>query len=137
MAKKVTLTKADYERLMALVSVDLSPQDPDAGSIRELRTELERAVIVESGKIGADIVTMNSRVRIQDLDTGEQKEYTLVYPLAADFSQGKISVLVPLGTALIGFRTGDVVEGKVPGGIRKFKIKKILYQPEAAGDFNS
>lgn len=137
MAKNVTLTKADYERLMALVSVDLSPQDPDAGSIRELRTELERAVIVESGEVGADIVTMNSRVRIQDLDTGEQKEYTLVFPLAADFNQGKISVLVPLGTALIGFRTGDVVEWKVPGGIRKFKIKKILYQPEAAGDLDS
>lgn len=137
MAKKITLTKADHDRLTALVSVDLNPQDPDAAAIHELRMELERAEIVASENVPADIVTMNSRVRIQDIDTGEEKEYTLVYPLAADFSQGKISVMVPLGTALIGFRKGDVVEWKVPGGIRKFKIKKIVYQPEAAGDFNS
>ncbi len=137
MAKKITLTRRDHERLKALVEVDPNPSDPDREVLQDLRTELDRALIVESKKVGADIVTMNSRVRIQDLDTGEEKEYTLVYPLAADISQGKISILVPLGTALIGYRTGDVVEWKVPGGIRKFKIKKVLDQPEASGDFES
>lgn len=137
MAKQITLTKTDHERLTALVSVDMNLQDPDADSIRVLRAELERADVVDSDKIDPDVVTMNSRVRIRDLDSGEEKEYTLVYPLAADFSQGRISVMVPLGTALIGFREGDIVEWKVPGGIRKFKIKKVLYQPEAAGDYTS
>jgi regulator of nucleoside diphosphate kinase len=137
MAKKITLTKTDHERLTALVSMEVNPRDPDAEAVRNLRSELERADIVDSEKVPADIVTMNSRVRILDLDTGEEKEYTLVYPLAADFSQGKISVMVPLGTALIGFRKGDIVEWKVPGGMRKFKITKVVYQPEAVGDFNA
>ena len=96
MAKKITLTKTDHERLTELVSV-VHPQDPDAEAVKELRTELARAEIVDPKKVDADIVTMNSRVLIQDLDTGEEKEYTLVYPLAADISQGRISVMVPLG----------------------------------------
>lgn len=137
MAKNIILTRTDYERLKALVSVDPDPSDPDKKALHELRAEIERAKIVDSKDIDPDVVTVNSRVRIQDLDSGEEKDYTLVYPLSADIVQGKISVLVPLGTALIGFRKGDVVEWKVPGGLRKFKIKKVLYQPEAAGDFNS
>ena len=137
MSKNITLTKTDYERLKALVLVDVDPSDPDKNAFPELRAKLDRAVLVDSKDIDPDVVTVNSQVRIQDLDTGEEKEYTRVYPLAADFSRGKISILVPLGTALLGFRKGDVIEWKVPGGIRKFKVKKVLYQPEAAGDFNS
>ncbi|MDD8027315.1 MAG: nucleoside diphosphate kinase regulator [Acidobacteriota bacterium] len=137
MAKKITLTKTDYERLRALAPADPNPLDPDKGPIRELMAELDRAVIVEGSRVDAEIVTMNSQVRIRDLDTGEENEYTLVYPLDADIRQGRISILVPLGTALIGYRKGDVLEWKVPGGIRKFKILKVLYQPEASGDLDS
>ncbi len=137
MGKNIHLTKTDYDRLMALVTVEVTGADPDRALLKELEVEVERAIIVDSKEIDPDIVTMNSKVRIQDLDSGEENEYTLVYPMAEDFSQGKISVLVPLGTALIGFRKGDVVEWKVPGGLRRIKIKKVLYQPEAAGDFSA
>ena len=137
MAKNIHLTQTDHDRLMALVSVELNPSDPDRSSLMELKAEVDRAVIVDSKKIDPDIVTMNSKVRIKDLDCGEENEYTLVYPMAADFSKGNISILVPLGTALIGFRKGDVIEWKVPGGVRKFKILKVLYQPKAEGDFDS
>jgi len=137
MAKTITLTQTDYDRLKALTSVDPDPSDLDKNAFQELRAELYRAVVVDPKEIDPNVVTVNSRVLIQDVATGEEKEYTLVFPLAADFSVGKISVLVPLGTALLGFRKGDVVEWKVPGGLRKFKIKKVLYQPEAAGNFES
>ena len=137
MAKTITLTQTDYDRLKALTSVAPDPSDLDKNAFQELRAELDRAVVVDPKEIDPNVVTVNSRVLIQDVATGEEKEYTLVFPLAADFSVGKISVLVPLGTALLGFRKGDVVEWKVPGGLRKFKIKKVLYQPEAAGNFES
>jgi len=58
----------------------------------------------------------------------------LVFPSEADFKLGKISILAPIGTALIGYRAGDTVEWKVPAGIRRLRIDEILYQPEAAGD---
>jgi regulator of nucleoside diphosphate kinase len=135
MAKNITITKKDYDRLKILVSVDVDPSDPDKQVLRDLRGELERAVIVEPDKIDPDVVTMNSQVRIRDLDSGEENEYTIVYPEAADFSKGKISVLVPLGTALLGYRKGDVIEWNMPGGVRKIKVEKVLFQPEANGEF--
>lgn len=137
MAKTVTLTKTDFERLKALVWADPAPSDQDKDALRDLRRELDRAVIVDSGHIEPDIVTMNSRVRIRDLDTGDENEYALVYPLAADISHGRISVLAPLGTALIGYRKGDVVEWRVPSGVRRFKIAEVVFQPEASGDLSS
>ena len=71
-----------------------------------------------------------------DLDSGEEMTYTLVFPDIADISKNKISILAPIGTALIGYRLGDIIEWKVPAGLRKFKVEEILYQPEAMGDYN-
>ena len=75
---------------------------------------------------------MDSQVCIKDLDTQEEIVYTIVFPAYSDIKQNRISVLSPVGTALLGYRVGDDIEWKVPGGIRKLKIKKILYQPEVA-----
>ena len=97
-----------------------------------LEEELDRARIVSAGRVPADVVTMNSRVRMTDLGTGKEMTYTLVFPREADFSQGKISVLAPIGTAILGYRAGDVIEWNVPGGRRKFRVEEILHQPEAA-----
>jgi regulator of nucleoside diphosphate kinase len=80
---------------------------------------------------------MNSSFRLRDLETGEEVVYTLVFPAKADSSSGKISVLAPIGTAVLGYRVGDVVEWQVPAGMKKFKVEAILYQPEAAFDFQS
>jgi regulator of nucleoside diphosphate kinase len=77
---------------------------------------------------------MNSRVRLLDLDTRIAVEYTLVYPGESDLAKGKISVLAPVGAAMIGYREGDEIEWNVPGGRRRFKVEAVLYQPEAAGD---
>lgn len=78
---------------------------------------------------------MNSKIILKDLDLGEETTYTLVYPGEADLSENKISVLAPIGTAILGFREGDEIDWKVPAGIVKLEVKKIIYQPEAAGNY--
>jgi regulator of nucleoside diphosphate kinase len=75
-------------------------------------------------------------VSLRDLDSGEQMQVSLVYPSAADAAAKKISILAPIGTAILGYRTGDTVEWEVPAGVRRLKIEDVLYQPEASGDFS-
>jgi regulator of nucleoside diphosphate kinase len=91
-------------------------------------------VIVPPEEIPADVITMNSCVRLRDLEKGTTVEYTLVYPTEANFSEGKISVVAPIGAAMIGYRLGDEIEWDVPAGRRRFRVEAVLYQPEAAGD---
>jgi regulator of nucleoside diphosphate kinase len=79
---------------------------------------------------------MRSKVRLRDLDTGEEMVYTLVFPSEANFDEGKISVLAPVGTAMLGYRVGSLIEWEVPSGRRRLKVEELLYQPEAAGDYN-
>lgn len=98
--------------------------------------ELERAEVVLSKDVPPDVVTMNSKVILRDLNTSEEMTYVLVFPKDANINVGAISVLAPIGTAILGYAKGDVVEWLVPSGIRRIRIKKVLYQPEAAGDFN-
>jgi regulator of nucleoside diphosphate kinase len=77
---------------------------------------------------------MRSKVRLKDLVSGESNTYSLVFPTEANFAEGKISVLAPIGTAILGYRQGDPIEWPVPSGLRRLKIEEILYQPESAGD---
>ena len=98
-----------------------------------LEGELDRARVVPPGEIPPDIVTMNSTVRLRDLDCDETLTYTLVYPPYADASKDRISVLAPVGTALIGYRQGDTVEWKVPAGKVRLRVEEVLYQPERVG----
>ena len=99
-----------------------------------LAQELERAEIVQPASISMDTVTMHSRVLVRDLNSDIESSYTLVFPQDADIAQAKISILAPIATALLGYREGDEIEWPTPGGRRRFKIVKVLYQPEAAGD---
>ncbi len=96
---------------------------------------MERAQIVDAKDIPPNVITMRSTVRLKDLVSGEANIYSLVFPTEANFSHGKISVLAPIGTAILGYRTGDTIEWVVPSGMRKLKVDKVLYQPEAAGDY--
>lgn len=99
-----------------------------------LAQELDRAEIVRSSDIPADTVTMHSHVLVRDLDTGRESTYTLVFPSGADIAKGKISILAPIATALLGYREGDEIEWPTPGGRRRLNVVQLLYQPEAAGD---
>lgn len=107
----------------------------ESGSMRDLVAELNRAVIVPPREIPPDIVTMRSRVRIKNYTTNEESVLTLVFPNEANLDDGKISVLAPVGTALLGYRVGDAVEWNVPAGQRKIEILEIMHQPEAAGEY--
>jgi regulator of nucleoside diphosphate kinase len=128
-------TKIDHDRLSDLIKTGTG-SEKDQPHLRELRQELEKARVVDPRDIPGDVVTMNSRVRLKDLETDDEVIYTLVYPKDADVEEGKISVLAPIGTAILGYRAGATISWKVPAGLRKLLIEEILYQPEAAGDFH-
>ena len=140
MVKEATIyiTALDRQRLEKLIEI---AEERDGGGdreyLRKLEQELDRAETVATEEVPGDVITMRSRVRLSDLNTNEDVIYTLVFPTEADFSKGKISILAPIGTAMLGYREGSVIEWQVPSGLRRLKVEEILYQPEAAGDYNS
>jgi len=91
---------------------------------------------VTSETVPAEVVTMNSKVVLQDVDTQEEMVFVLAFPKDANVDRGYMSVLAPIGTAILGYSRGDVVEWPVPSGVRRIRIVEILYQPEAAGDYH-
>jgi regulator of nucleoside diphosphate kinase len=104
--------------------------------LKSLAEELERAEVVSPKDVPADVVTMNSKVVLRDLGTFEEMTYVLVFPRDANIDAGAISVLAPVGTAILGYAKGDVVEWSVPSGVRRIRIDDVLYQPEASGDYH-
>ncbi len=134
--RNIHVTDYDMQRLRKLLEGTQRWNPKDRAYLDHLEEELDRASTVASEKIPANVVTMNSRIRVKDLDTGKEMSIQLVFPSEADFEQGKISILAPIGTALIGYRAGDTVEWTVPAGTRRLRIEEVLYQPEAAGDFH-
>jgi regulator of nucleoside diphosphate kinase len=99
-----------------------------------LAEEIEKASVVLPDQIPSDVITLNSTARLIDRETREETVYSLVFPENADTSQGKISILAPIGTAMLGYKAGDTFEWDTPGGKRIIHVKEILYQPEAAGN---
>jgi regulator of nucleoside diphosphate kinase len=99
-----------------------------------LAAELKNAVVVDSRRVPPDVVTMNSRVQFKDESTGERREVTIVYPQQADASRALISVLAPMGTALLGLAAGQSIVWPFPDGVTHcLRVLKIIYQPEADG----
>jgi regulator of nucleoside diphosphate kinase len=97
-----------------------------------LAAELKKAVVVDSRRIPPDVVTMGSRVRFEDENTGERREVTIVFPQQANTSMGLISVLTPVGTALLGLAGGQSIVWPFPDGTQRcLRVLKIIYQPEA------
>jgi regulator of nucleoside diphosphate kinase len=133
--KGIVITAADFDRLHGLVE---SPRyrTTHAVLLHTLKEELDRGKVVPPDRVPRNVVTMRSQVRIHDLKNNERENYTLVYPEEADINAGKLSVLAPLGTALLGTRAGQVVRFNAPAGQRRLRVEKILYQPEAAGDLH-
>ena len=133
----IYITTSDYHRLSGLIEISRERNgDADREYLDRLEEELGRAELVNPKEIPADVITMRSKVSLKDLKSGQTVMYSLVFPSEANSNQGDISVLAPIGTALLGNRSGDVVESRVPSGLRRLKIKEILYQPEAAGNYN-
>ncbi len=134
--KKIQVTQTDHERLTAMIASMRNVPAEDQACLDKLQGELDRARVIASKRVKSDVVTMNSAVALRDLDNAQLYEYQLVYPQDADPEENKISVLAPVGTALLGYSMGDVVEWPVPAGVRHLQIEGIRYQPEASGDYN-
>ena len=129
------ISSYDKQRLMHLLhSTDASSEVRE--ELNDLTWEIQRAKEVRPLEVPTDVVTMNSSVRVTDLDASTIHVYTIVLPPDQNNEQGKISILAPLGTSLLGYRVGDVVYGHVPRGVRQLRIDEIVYQPEASGDYH-
>ena len=132
MNRTIYITQKDMNRLRSLVdSMKSSRED-----LKMLSGELEQAKVVSPEDIPGDVITMNSKAQVRDLDDNELMTYTLVFPGKANVDEGMISVLAPIGTAMLGHRVGDEFEWHVPAGAIRLRVEKVLYQPEASGHYN-
>jgi regulator of nucleoside diphosphate kinase len=113
-------------RLLSHLIVGVSGKND---TIDRLRGELARAIVLDATAVPATAVGLNSRVELEDLDTGEHETYVLTLPAAADPDQARISVLAPIGTALLGYRVGDEIAWPTPGGIRRLKLHQVTREP--------
>ncbi|MDP8247344.1 MAG: nucleoside diphosphate kinase regulator [Candidatus Tritonobacter lacicola] len=134
--RKIYITNFDMKRLKELVEVATEFSRQDEKHLEDLENELQRSYVVDSKDIPKDVITMNSKVRLRDLDNGKEIIFSLVFPAEADIDQNRLSVLAPIGTAILGCKTGDVIQLNVPAGMRKLKIEEIMYQPESAGNYD-
>ena len=134
--KSIQITEFDLQRLNELLREAEHTDYRGSEYLAELRAELDRAQIVPSQAVPQEVVTMNSIVVLFDPQTRKEETYTLVFPENANIEQGKISILAPIGTAMLGCEIGDSFESKTPAGKRRLKVKRIIYQPEAAGDYH-
>jgi regulator of nucleoside diphosphate kinase len=130
--KKIIVNSRDYTKLTGIINIKPGSSENE---YRGLYEELKNAVLVEPEKMPPDVITMNSKVRFKDIEESEDYIFSLVYPEEADTSKGKLSILAPIGTALLGYRVGDKVKWKVPAGEKTFLVEEILYQPEANRDY--
>jgi regulator of nucleoside diphosphate kinase len=121
----ILISTEDRTLLLRLIDSARFDSRISAASVAALEGELARASIIEPDELPDDVVTMGSTIWFRDLQTGEFEEYTLVVPAKADVLHGRISVLAPIGTALLGYRLGHVVEWRVPSGKRRMEIVKV------------
>ena len=132
MARRIYITKDDAQKLEELLKAASRYNTRDRANFRVLQEELSRAKIVAPNQVTPDVVTMHSSVRLRDLRDDEVMELTLVFPEEADPDAGSISVVAPLGAAILGYKAGDTVQFRTPGGTRSVRIEAVVYQPEAA-----
>ena len=129
MRNDLIITNVDLERLMPVLDCHDTP------AAESLDAELRRATIVDQREVPADVVTMNSEVEYEDCGTLAKRTVKLVYPKDADATHGRISVLAPIGSALLGLRVGQTIDWPVPNGTKRVRVVNVRYQPEASGEY--
>lgn len=132
--RMIHITENDMRQLRDLLRTAKDPYGKQRAYHQALQGELDRATLVAGADVAPDVITMNSEVRLRDGRTNAEIRCTVVFPEAADAAEGRISVLAPLGAALLGYRVGDRVSFEAPGGRRTCEVVELMYQPEAAGD---
>ncbi|MEO8159598.1 MAG: nucleoside diphosphate kinase regulator [Betaproteobacteria bacterium] len=133
---QIFITDLDAVRLRNVARQLHSQHGEARHHAEELMDLVDSAAVVPADSIAPDVVTMNSTVVYDDAGDGPVETLMLVYPEHADAARGRVSVLSPLGRTLIGLRAGMSVDFETPGhGTRSVRVRKVLYQPEAAGDW--
>lgn len=130
MKKKIIISSRDERRIRSLLDARRSANAAEAENLQRLAGELDRARILPTEEMPSDVVALGSTVELEDLDDSEISTYTLVLPHEADASQGRISVLAPLGTGMLGFRAGDEFKWPVPTGTIQVRIRRLIAQPD-------
>jgi len=133
LSKCVFIPLPDKRRLQELLLNHMRRESESSPQLSALDEKLKNAAVIEDGQVPPDLVTMNSVVLLS-INGIPETPYTLVYPQDADFRRQKISVLAPIGTAVLGLREGDAVECEVPGGIVCISVRKVIERANAAGD---
>jgi regulator of nucleoside diphosphate kinase len=140
--KQIHVTDSDLQRLKTLLRSNWVDRKEDRGDLSRLEHEIDRASVVKATEVPKDVVTMNSRVKLRDLDSGDAVDFSLVFP-TFPFAAGSnhlapmtVSVLAPIGTAVLGYRVGDTIEWEVPAGVRRLKVEDLPFQPESAGRYD-
>lgn len=133
---QIIINRLDYARIKKCISDAKQFKSISNNEAEKLIKELESAKVVEPEAIPSNVITMNSIVSLSFLNNNKQIQFQIVYPDQASFKENKISIFSPIATALIGYTVGDEIEWIVPAGLTSIRIDKIIYQPEAAGDYN-
>lgn len=133
---KLIVNRLDYARIKKCIGDAQQFKSINKTDAEKLLNELNSAQIVEPEAVPSNVVTMNSIVKLSFLNNNQQVQFQIVYPDKANIKENKISIFSPIATALIGYKVKDEIEWIVPAGLTKIKIDKIIYQPEAAGDFD-
>jgi regulator of nucleoside diphosphate kinase len=129
---KLLITERDARHLRTMLERPELFSERDRIQCEALEEEIERAKVVPSDQIPSNVVTMHSRVRIVDMRTGEQLVYQIVYPHEANYVAKRISILAPIGMALLGYSAGTEIDWTVPSGSRRLRIEAVEHQPESA-----
>jgi len=134
--KGIYITQHDLQRLKKLLN-DLSKESNHQDfSVQELKDEMNRALVVSPKEVPENVITMNSRVLMRDVESGNDMTLWLVFPDKVDAVKNPVSILSPLGTAMIGYKVGDVFTWESPTGKKQIEVLDILYQPERVGNFS-
>ena len=131
----IVLTQFDRRRLEGLLQVFRRRSGVDVWNLDALELELGRARVVPAERMPSNVITMNSRVRLLDLDSGDRTAVSLVFPDAQVEDDSRVPVLSQLGLSLLGCREGDVLAWQTEDGPRRLRIESVIYQPEAAGHY--
>jgi len=132
----IVVTEFDENRLRNLLAGAWRWNARDRTHVGHLESELDRAEVVAAADVPPDVVTMNSEIAVRDVDSNEEMTFAVVFPSDANVNKRKISILAPIGTAVLGYRVGDTIEWNVPGRTRRLRIERVLFQPEAARQFD-
>ena len=133
---ELIINRLDYARIKKCINDAKQFNSISNVGAEKLLNELNSGKIIEPNEIPSNVVTMNSIVKLSFVDTNKEVQFQIVYPPQANIKENKISIFSPIATALIGYKEKDEIEWIVPAGLTKIRIDEIVYQPEAAGDYD-